>query len=173
MTHGFIEGDFVVYPNHGVGQLLSIEDQNVAGMDMRVLVIVFEKNRMKLRLPMAKAQASGLRPLSKAEDITQAFQALKKQYRIKKTIWSRRAQEYELKINSGCLKAVAQVIRELYRNPSVEQSYSEKLLYQLALKRLCSELAIVNKIDENEAVNLVEDFLKAASEEPMRMPKAA
>ena len=169
MFHGFKEGDFVVYPSHGVGQLLSIEDQTVAGMDLRLFVIAFEKNRMTLRLPMAKAQAAGLRPLSNTEEIIQAFQALKKQYRIKKTIWSRRAQEYELKINSGCLKAVAQVIRELYRDPSVvDQSYSEKLLYQSALKRLCSELAIVEKINENEAVDRVETFLKTTGDMPLK-----
>jgi CarD family transcriptional regulator len=163
MSHVFSEGDYVVYPSHGVGRLLSIETQNVAGHELKVFVISFEKNRMTLRLPMAKAQAAGLRGLSTAEEIVQAFEALQKRYRVKKTIWSRRAQEYELKINSGCLKAVAQVIRELYRDPkSSDQSYSEKLIYQAALKRLCSELAIVENIEEEEAVNRVESVLRAA-----------
>ena len=163
MYQAFTEGDFVVYPSHGVGQLTSIENQTVAGCDINVFVIAFEKNRMTLRLPMSKAKAAGLRALSTTEEIIQAFDALKKQYNIKKTIWSRRAQEYELKINSGCLKAVAQVIRELYRDPTfADQSYSEKLLYQAALKRLCSELALVEQINEDEAINRVESVLKAA-----------
>jgi CarD family transcriptional regulator len=163
MSATFTEGDYVVYPSHGVGRLLSIETQNVAGHELKVFVISFEKNRMTLRLPMAKAQSAGLRPLSSAEEIIQAFDTLKKNYKAKKTIWARRAQEYELKINSGCLKDVAQVIRELYRDPSyTDQSYSEKLIYQSALSRLCSELALVEKIAEAEAVNKVESFLKAA-----------
>ncbi len=163
MSDTFEEGSFVVYPSHGVGRLLSIETQTVAECELKVFVIVFEKNRMTLRLPMGKAQAAGLRALSTTEEIIQAFDALKKQYKVKKTIWSRRAQEYELKINSGCLKSVAQVIRELYRDPSyTDQSYSEKLIYQAALKRLCTEVALVEKIDEKEAVNRVESFLKVA-----------
>lgn len=163
MSHGFKAGDYVVYPSHGVGQLSNIEKQIVEDFEFDVFVISFEKNRMIVRVPMAKAQAHGLRALSSLDDIVQAFHALKKHYKTRKIIWSRRAQDYESKINSGCLKSLAQVIRELYRDPTcTAQSYSEKLIYQNALQRLCTELALVEKIDENEAVNRVESFLKAA-----------
>lgn len=156
----FSDKDFVVYPAHGVGQLVSIETQSIAGQELKVFVISFEKNRMTLRLPMNKAREAGLRKLSSTDEIQHAFSTLKKHSRAKKGIWSRRAQEYELKINSGSLTSLAEVITELHRSEgNQEQSYSERQIYQEALERLASEVAVVEKLDRNKIVERVEETL--------------
>lgn len=159
----FTTGDFVVYPSHGVGQVSAVEKQVVAGYELEVFVITFNCDRMTLRLPVAKAKASGLRSLVTKSEMTEVLQVLKKKGRISRTMWSRRAQEYETKINSGNPESLAEVVRDLYRRKGQpEQSYSERQLYQLAMKRLAREIAAVEAIDELNAVSKVENTLEAA-----------
>lgn len=154
-------GDYVVYPSQGVGRVRSIECQEVAGCQLNVFVIEFDKNRMVLRLPVEKAKGSGLRPLASAEDIDEAYNAFATKHRVKKAVWSRRAQEYELKINSGSLKSMAEVLRELYKD-ELEQSYSERQLYHLALERMCLEISLVKNASEEEVVQEIEGRLRSA-----------
>jgi len=161
----FSGGEFVVYPTHGVGKLESVETQQVAGLELKVLVITFQKSRMTLRLPMAKAQSAGLRRLGSREDLDTAFSTLTRRIKAKKGVWARRAQEYELKINSGNLTSVAEVLCELYRckDDRAEQSYSERQIYRSALERLCAEVALIEAIDEDSAAQRVEDVLARAA----------
>ena len=163
LATSFKDGDLVVYPAHGVGKLLSVETQEVAGHELKVFVISFIKNRMTLRLPMMKAHNAGLRNLSSPNDVANALKTLKKPAVVRKMIWARRAQEYELKITSGTLTSIAEVIRDLYRNTSQpEQSYSERQIYQAALQRLAAEIAAIENIEENKAAEKVEQILQAA-----------
>src|SRR6202050_5672566 len=160
---GFPTGDFVVYPTHGVGKIHGIEDQESAGYQLNVFVVHFEKDRMTLRVPVGKAKNSGLRRLSTRKEMDTALAKLKGKSRAKRTMWSRRAQEYEAKINSGDPASIAEVVRALYRNTGQpEQSYSERQIYQAALDRLVRELAAVEKIDEPTATKRVEQMLSAA-----------
>ncbi|CAO5678966.1 MAG: RNA polymerase-binding transcription factor CarD [Holosporales bacterium] len=157
------EGDFVVYPAHGVGKLIGRESHQIAGVKVDLLVILFEKERMTLRLPESKAVLAGLRPLVSKDDMLDALELLKVKTRVKKAMWSRRAQEYESKINSGDLKNIAEVLRELYKSSKdVEQSYSERQIYQAALERFTRELSIIEQINEQEATLYVENLLNAA-----------
>lgn len=164
----FSTGDYVVYPSHGVGRVEKIEQQLIAGQELKMMVINFEKNRMTLRLPMMKAKNSGLRALSSAGEISAVFNVLRKKIKTSKGIWARRAQEYEMKINSGSLAALAEVVRELHRDEDQpDQSYSERQLYQHALERLASEIAAAESIQFEDACeklrqNLVSTRLKAA-----------
>lgn len=159
----FTMGDMVVYPAHGVGKVNSIETQKVAGHELEVLVINFDYERMTLRLPVAKANVSGLRKLTSKKDMSEALKSLKKRGRVRRVMWSRRAQEYETKINSGNPESIAEVVRELYRHEGQpEQSYSERQLYQVAIKRLARELAAIESIDEIKAITKVEKVLSAA-----------
>ncbi|HTZ76334.1 MAG TPA: CarD family transcriptional regulator [Stellaceae bacterium] len=156
-------GDFVVYPTHGVGKINSVETQEIAGQTLSVFVIHFEKDRMTLRVPVGKAKNSGLRRLSTRKEMDAALAKLKGRSKARRTMWSRRAQEYEAKINSGDPASIAEVVRDLYRNVGQpEQSYSERQIYQAALDRLVREFAAVEKIDENTAVQRVEQMLNAA-----------
>ena len=159
----FKEGDFVVYPAHGVGRVVGHETQSIGDLEVRLLVVTFEKDRMILRLPLTKAKTAGLRPLSTQEDMTQALQMLTVRTKSRRAMWSRRAQEYEAKINSGDPKSIAEVIRDLHRNtPQSDQSYSERQIYQAAMERFVRELAAVECIDETSAAQKLEGFLKAA-----------
>lgn len=160
----FTDGDMVVYPAHGVGKLECVESQTIAGQELKVLVINFEKNRMTLRLPMMKARNAGLRSLSTKNDIETALLTLQKKARSTKgMIWARRAQEYELKINSGSITSIAEVLRELYRSENEpEQSYSERQIYKSALERLAAEIAAVESIAEDLAMAKVEELLRVA-----------
>lgn len=163
VTPLFSDGDLVVYPAHGVGKLLSVEIQEVAGHELKVFVISFIKNRMTLRLPMMKAQDAGLRNLSTPHEVDTALKTLRKPPVSRKMIWARRAQEYELKITSGTLTSIAEVIRDLYRSTSQpEQSYSERQIYQAALQRLAAEIAAIENIDESQAAEKVELVLHSA-----------
>jgi CarD family transcriptional regulator len=160
---GFGAGDLVVYPTHGVGKIMAVENQEIAGYALNVFVVHFDKDRMTLRVPVAKAKNSGLRRLSTKKEMETALTKLKGRSRAKRTMWSRRAQEYEAKINSGDPASIAEVVRDLYRNTGQpEQSYSERQIYQAALDRLVREFAAVEKIDENTAVKRVEQMLSAA-----------
>ncbi len=156
----FSTGDYVVYAAHGVGQIEGIETQTIAGMDVRLYVISFEKERMRLKIPVMKAEANGLRKLCTGERLEDAFKTLKGRARIRRTMWSRRAQEYETKINSGDPVAIAEVLRDLKRsNDDSEQSYSERQIYQSALERLAREVAVIEDITELKAAERLEDIL--------------
>ena len=129
--HDFSVGDHVVYPAHGVGQVQGIETQEVAGLKLEVYVITFDHEKMTLRVPTAKAKTAGLRPLAETGVVSKALTTLKGRARVKRTMWSRRAQEYEAKINSGDLISIAEVVRDLHRAENQpEQSYSERQLYE-------------------------------------------
>lgn len=148
----FNPDDFVVYPSHGVGKVVSIEEQEIAGIHMELFVIAFEKDKMTLRVPTAKAIAVGMRGLSSPEVVAKCMTTLKGRARVKRAMWSRRAQEYEQKINSGDLIFIAEVVRDLHRNDDQrEQSYSERQLYEAALERLTREVAAVDGADEMKA----------------------
>ena len=160
---GFKKHDFVVYPTHGVGKVMGIETQVISGHSLQVITILFDKDRMTLRVPVAKAKNSGLRKLSSRKIMDSALQTLKGRSRTKRAMWSRRAQEYEAKINSGDPVSIAEVVRDLHRNADQpDQSYSERQIYQAALDRLVRELAAVEAIDETAATKKLEQVLKAA-----------
>jgi CarD family transcriptional regulator len=157
---GFKTNEFVVYPAHGVGQILAIEEQEIAGAKLELFVINFMKDKMTLRVPTAKVANVGMRKLSEPGLVKRALETLKGRARIKRTMWSRRAQEYEAKINSGDIVAIAEVVRDLYRSESQpEQSYSERQLYEAALDRLSREIAVVQHVTETEAVKEIEGQL--------------
>jgi CarD family transcriptional regulator len=167
---GFKTNEFVVYPAHGVGQILAIEDQEIAGAKLELFVINFMKDKMTLRVPTAKVANVGMRKLSEPALVKRALETLKGRARVKRTMWSRRAQEYEAKINSGDIVAIAEVVRDLYRSESQpEQSYSERQLYEAALDRLSREIAVVQHVTETEAVKEVESQL---AKSPRRGAKA-
>ncbi len=156
----FRPNDYVVYPAHGVGQIVSIEEQEVAGMELELFVISFEKDKMTLRVPTNKATEIGMRGLSSPDVVNQAMTTLKGKAKVKRAMWSRRAQEYEQKINSGDLIAIAEVVRDLHRTDDQrEQSYSERQLYEAALERLTREVAAVDGGDEVAAAKKVDDVL--------------
>lgn len=162
-TSTFSCGHHVVYPPHGVGKIKSVETHEVAGHALEMFVISFEKDRMTLRLPIAKAKSSGLRPVCTAKEMATAINTLKARGRVKRTMWSRRAQEYETKINSGNPIFLAEVVRELYRTEAQpEQSYSERQVYQNALTRLAGEIAAVENTVTEAAMEKVEKILEAA-----------
>ena len=155
--HGFKTGESIVYPAHGVGQIVAIEEQEVAGMKLELFVIDFEKDKMRLKVPVAKAVSIGMRKLSETDFVERALKVVQGKARVKRTMWSRRAQEYDAKINSGDLISIAEVVRDLYRAENQpEQSYSERQLYEAALDRMAREIAAVNKMSDTEAVRLVE-----------------
>jgi CarD family transcriptional regulator len=149
----FRPGDHIVYPAHGVGRVMGVEKQEVAGLDLEVFVISFEQDKMTLRVPTMKARSCGMRPLASGQVVNDALKTLQGRARIKRTMWSRRAQEYEAKINSGDLISIAEVVRDLHRSgDQPEQSYSERQLYESALDRMARELAAVEKIDRDVAI---------------------
>jgi len=159
----FTSGDLVVYPTHGVGKITAIEMQEIAGYSLSVIVVLFDKDRMTLRVPLAKAKGSGLWRLSSRKEMDAALAKLRGRSRAKRTMWSRRAQEYQAKIASGDPASIAEVVRDLFRNVGQpEQSYSERQIYQAALDRLVREFAAVERIDETTAVQRVEQLLSAA-----------
>ena len=157
---GFKTNEYVVYPAHGVGQIVAIEEQEVAGHKLELFVIDFEKDKMRLKVPVAKASSIGMRKLAANDFVERALKVVQGRARIKRTMWSRRAQEYDAKINSGDLISIAEVVRDLYRaDNQPEQSYSERQLYEAALDRMAREIAAVNKLSETEAIHLIESNL--------------
>lgn len=155
----FRPNDYVVYPAHGVGQIVSIEEQEIAGISLELFVISFEKDKMTLRVPTHKASEVGMRSLSSPDVVSEAMKTLKGKAKVKRAMWSRRAQEYEQKINSGDLIAIAEVVRDLHRaDDQREQSYSERQLYEAALERLTREVAAVTG-DEAAAAKQVDEVL--------------
>jgi len=168
---GFKTSEFIVYPSHGVGQIVAIEEQEVAGAKLELFVINFVKDKMTLRVPTAKIASVGMRKLAEGPLVRRALETLKGRARIKRTMWSRRAQEYEAKINSGDIVAIAEVVRDLYRSETQpEQSYSERQLYEAALDRLAREISAVQRITETEAIKEIE---AALAKGPRRGPKPA
>jgi CarD family transcriptional regulator len=158
---GFKLNEFVVYPSHGVGQIVAVEEQEVAGFKLELFVINFVKDKMTLRVPTSKVAGVGMRKLSDPDMAKRSLEILTGRARVKRTMWSRRAQEYEAKINSGDINAIAEVVRDLYRSEAQpEQSYSERQLYEAALDRIMREIAVVNKLSETEALKLIESQLK-------------
>ncbi|HIC29609.1 MAG TPA: CarD family transcriptional regulator [Rhodospirillales bacterium] len=159
----FKPGDFVVYPTHGVGKVTSVEIQEIVGHKLKLFVISFETERMTLRVPVSKATTSGLRKLSSCKMMDIAMEKLKGRARVKRTMWSRRAQEYEAKINSGDPLAIAEVVRDLHRKAGQpDQSFSERQIFESARDRLAHELAAVDRIDLEAATEKMEELLKAA-----------
>lgn len=156
----FKKGQFVVYPVHGVGQIKSIEEQKIAGQKLELIVIEFEKDRMTLRIPLAKAETSGLRQISSCKTMDEAIQSAKKSPSVKRVIWSRRAQQYEEKINSGNPSELADVIRDLQRrDPTDVMTFSGRQVYTKALTRMAEEFAIIHKIDVDTASEKIEKIL--------------
>ncbi len=156
----FRPNEFVVYPAHGVGKIVSIEEQEVAGLKLELFVISFEKDKMTLRVPTHKATEVGMRSLSSPDIVSKAMTTLKSKAKVKKAMWSRRAQEYEQKINSGDLISIAEVVRDLHRaDDQREQSYSERQLYEAALERLTREVAAVSGAEEGAAQKQVDEVL--------------
>ncbi len=148
----FKVGDYVVYPTHGVGKISGKETESIGEFEVEVFVIEFEKDKMTLRVPVRRAEAAGLRAVSQGEEITKAMSTLKGRARAARGMWSRRAQEYEAKINSGDLVSVAEVVRDLHKNvDQSERSYSERMIYETAMGRLIGEVAASEKIDDKEA----------------------
>ncbi len=173
-NYDFSKGDYVVYPAHGVGQIEGVETHKIGDAEVRLYAISFEKERMRLKIPVMKAEAAGLRRLCTDERLEDAMKTLKGRSRIRRTMWSRRAQEYETKINSGDPIAIAEVLRDLKRsNDDTEQSYSERQIYQSALERLAREVAAVQKITEIKATERLEEMLGTRKKEAAKQQKAA
>ncbi|MFA5901631.1 MAG: CarD family transcriptional regulator [Hyphomicrobium sp.] len=162
--HGFKATEYIVYPAHGVGRIVAIEEQEIAGMALELFVINFEKEKLTLRVPTGKLESVGMRKLSDENVVKKAMEILKGRARVKRTMWSRRAQEYVAKINSGDLVSIAEVVRDLYRSEAQpEQSYSERQLYEDALDRMAREIAAVEKLDERGAVQRITDVLSKSA----------
>lgn len=159
--NGFRKDEYIVYPTHGVGRIVGIEEQEIAGCGkLELFVINFEKDKMTLRVPITKCESAGMRKLSDTDIVAKAMETLRGRARVKRTMWSRRAQEYETKINSGDLISIAEVVRDLYRNDSQpEQSYSERQLYEAALDRMAREIAAVQDVDEVMAIQAIGESL--------------
>ena len=159
----FRKGEHIVYPAHGVGRIVSIDKETIAGMELELYVIEFEKEKMTLRVPVAKVDQLQMRSLASPDIMKTALTTLRGRARVKRTMWSRRAQEYEAKINSGDPISIAEVVRDLHRaEDQPEQSYSERQIYEAALDRLARELAAVERIDEEQATQRLEKVLRAA-----------
>jgi len=162
--HGFRANEYIVYPAHGVGRIVGIEEQEIAGMALELFVINFDKEKLTLRVPTGKLQSVGMRKLSDEAVVKKAMETLKGRARVKRTMWSRRAQEYVAKINSGDLGSIAEVVRDLYRSEAQpEQSYSERQLYEDALDRMAREIAAVEKLDERGAVQRITEVLSKSA----------
>ena len=162
--HGFRTNEFVVYPAHGVGRIVGIEEQEIAGMSLELFVITFDKEKLTLRVPTGKLSSVGMRKLAEDGIVKRAMETLKGRARVKRTMWSRRAQEYVAKINSGDLISIAEVVRDLYRSEAQpEQSYSERQLYEDALERMAREIAAVERLDERGAVQRIVEILSKSA----------
>ena len=160
----FDVGDYVVYPKHGVGRVIELQKSEIAGMALELYVLRFEKERMTLRVPTNKAESVGMRKLSSNKQMSEALETLKGKPRVKRTMWSRRAQEYEAKINSGDLVSIAEVVRDLFRaEDQPEQSYSERQIFEAAASRLARELAAMEQLDEPKALEKLLEILRASA----------
>jgi CarD family transcriptional regulator len=166
---GFKTGEYIVYPAHGVGMITSIDEQEVAGLKLELFVISFEQDKLTLRVPTTKIKSVGMRKLAEETVVKRSLETVTGRARVKRTMWSRRAQEYEAKINSGDLIAISEVVRDLYRSDDQpEQSYSERQLFEQAMDRMSREIGAVNKLTLTEAVQLIQ---KQLAKSPRRGPK--
>jgi CarD family transcriptional regulator len=166
----FKVGELVVYPAHGVGRISMIEEQEIAGAKLELYIVDFEKEKLRLKVPTGRAEQKGMRRLSDKTQVESALKVLKGRARIKRTMWSRRAQEYDAKINSGDIMAVAEVVRDLYRSErQPEQSYSERQLFEQALDRMAREIAAVRKMDDDQAIKELEDYLSKNAKRARRL----
>ena len=157
---GFLPDQYVVYPSHGVGKVIEIEKREIAGQMLEMYVIEFEKEKMTQRVPVGKIKENGVRKVSTKNQLKEIFEILTGKAKIRRTMWSRRAQEYEAKINSGDIKLLAEVVRDLFRSDSQpEQSYSERQLYEASRERLAREVAVIEKTDEQKAIEKMETIL--------------
>lgn len=169
----FDVGDYVVYPKHGVGRVIELQSQKIAGIDLELYVLRFEKERMTLRVPTNKAESVGMRKLSSNKTLSEALETLKGKPKVKRTMWSRRAQEYEAKINSGDLVSIAEVTRDLFRpDDQPEQSYSERQIFEAASSRLARELAAMEETDEPAALKKILRILNEAAPKYAKEPAA-
>ena len=160
---GFKTGEYVVYPAHGVGLITSIEEQDIAGLTLELFVISFEQDKLTLRVPVAKIKSVGMRKLAEEDEVKKSLDTVTGRARVKRTMWSRRAQEYEAKINSGDLISIAEVVRDLHRaDNQPEQSYSERQLYESALDRMAREVAAIERIDRDAAIVMLNKSLLKA-----------
>ena len=160
----FDVGDYVVYPKHGVGRVVELQKEEIAGMQLELYVLRFEKERMTLRVPVNKVESIGMRKLSSDKTLREAMETLKSKPKVKRTMWSRRAQEYEAKINSGDLVSIAEVVRDLFRaDDQPEQSYSERQIFEAAASRLARELAAMEQVDEPKALERIIEILREAA----------
>jgi CarD family transcriptional regulator len=156
----FLPEQYVVYPSHGIGQILEIEKKEIAGQMLTMYVIEFEKEKMTLRVPIEKTKEIGVRKVSTKNQLKEIFEILTGKAKVRRTMWSRRAQEYEAKINSGDIKLLTEVVRDLFRSDSQpEQSYSERQLYEAARERLSREVAVIERTDEQKAIEKMETIL--------------
>ena len=161
--NGFAVGDHVVYPAHGVGRITGIDEREVAEQTLQMFVVAFDKDKMTLLVPTGKVESAGMRRLSSRDTMDAAIAALRGRARTRRVMWSRRAQEYEAKLNSGDPVSIAEVVRDLHRNVGQpDQSYSERQMYEAALDRLAREFAAVDNTDTEQAANKLEDVLRAA-----------
>jgi len=159
----FKAGEYVVYPTHGVGLVTGVEKETIAGQNLRLVVVTFDNDRMTLRVPTDKMDSSGLRKVSSKKIMDDAVTTLKGKAKVKRTMWSRRAQEYEAKINSGDPISIAEVVRDLFRNVGQpDQSFSERQIYEVALERLAGEFVAVDGVDKEKATEKIETVLQAA-----------
>lgn len=157
----FVIGDEIIYPTHGLGVITSQEKEKISGIEIEMFVIRFEHEKMTLRVPIEKAHIFGMRHISNKKEMKKALLILKTPSNVKRTMWSRRAQEYETKLNSGDPILIAEVLRDLNRSDDdPEQSYSERQLYEEAFERLVREMAAVEQIDEDSASKRLESILK-------------
>jgi len=157
-------GDFIVYPSHGVGEINDIQTFEIAEEKLEMYNVIFDKEKMTLKIPTIKAKEIGIRKVSSRNEMKKTLEILKGKAKIRRTMWSRRAQEYEAKINSGILTELTEVVRDLFRNSNQpEQSYSERQLYESARDRLAREVAVVEKTDDDNAVEKIETILNDAT----------
>ncbi len=171
--NGFKTNEYIVYPTHGVGRIVDIEEQEIAGSKLELFVINFEQEKMTLRVPTTKCESVGMRKLSEGAIVEKAMTTLRGRARVRRMMWSRRAQEYEAKINSGDLISIAEVVRDLYRSDSQpEQSYSERQLYEAALERMAREVAAVDDVDEAVASRRIHDALNKSRNGAKPEPQA-
>lgn len=167
---GFKTGEFIVYPAHGVGQITAIEEQEIADLKLELFVINFEQDKLTLRVPVAKVDSVGMRKLATDEAVNRSLKTVTGRARVKRTMWSRRAQEYEAKINSGDLAYISEVVRDLYRSEDQpEQSYSERQLFEQAMDRMSREIGSVRKLTLTEAEQLI---IKHLAKSPRRGAKS-
>lgn len=160
----FKTGDMVVYPAHGLGAVTGVETREFGGERLQLYVVSFDKEKMILRVPVDKAASSGMRKVSSREQMGKAVTTLRGRARVKRAMWSRRAQEYEAKLNSGNPISVAEVLRDLHRAADQpEQSYSERQIYEAAMDRLSREYAAVEKIDQSAAAEKLQEVLRKAA----------